>query len=148
MPHAIQYAFVVQINQLNSVRRIIKWPILKVNIKILSFLFPFYRLSSLILFCALIEFRYFSVRTSNGLIVESDLNRALYGHSFLNISRITMQDCLERCLANCLCLSFQLCGNTLVSCQLCSSNKYLKPTEIRESKSCTSFNFENPNKVN
>ena len=82
------------------------------------------------------------------LLVHSHLNQALYGHSFLNISGETMKNCLERCLANCLCLSFQVCVNaTSLSCQLCSSNKYLKPQAMSERKGCTNFHFGNLDEV-
>ena len=80
----------------------------------------------------------------SGLLVHSHLNQALYGQSFLNISGETMKNCLERYLANCLCLSFQVCVNaTSLSCQLCSSNKYLKPQAMSERKGCTNFHFGN-----
>ena len=107
-----------------------------------------FRTASLLLFAILLKTSD-GHRDSSGLTVQSHLNQALYGHSFLNISGITQKTCLERCLANCLCLSFQVCGNTEAgSCQLCSSNKYLKPQAMRESKGCTSFNFGNLYEVN
>ena len=68
------------------------------------------------------------------------------GHSFFNISGMTMANCLEHCLANCLCLSFQICGNTS-ECQLCFSNKYLNPHAMRQFEGCTSYNFRNKDKV-
>ena len=73
--------------------------------------------------------------------LDVDLNKVLYGHSFINISGITaMQNCLEHCLANCFCLSFQICDD-VAECQLCSSNKYLNSQTMQQSKGCTSYNF-------
>ena len=73
--------------------------------------------------------------------LDVDLNKVLYGHSFINISGITaMENCLEHCLANCLCLSFQICDDE-AECQLCSSNKYLNSQTMRQSQGCTSYNF-------
>ena len=73
--------------------------------------------------------------------LDVDLNKVLYGHSFINISGITAKEnCLEHCLANCLCLSFQICDDE-AECQLCSSNKYLNSQTMRQSQGCTSYNF-------
>lgn len=118
----------------------------QVYLKLVTFFFKF-RTASLLLFAVLLKTS--DHRDSNGLIVQSHLNQALYGHSFLNISGITQKECLERCLANCFCLSFQVYGDTNAgSCQLCSSNKHLKPQAMREFKGCTSFNFGNLYEVN
>lgn len=109
------------------------------------------REASLILILTLLQILHLVIgNRGSGVMVNSDLNKVLYGHSFLNITGITAINCLERCLANCLCLSFQVChGNDAsVSCQLCSSNKYIKPHAMRECKGCTSFNFGNLYEVN
>ena len=76
------------------------------------------------------------------LMVQGEVNRTMYGHSFLNISGMTMANCLEHCLANCLCLSFQICGHTS-ECQLCTANKYSNPHAMRQFEGCTSYNFRN-----
>ena len=51
-------------------------------------------------------------------------------------------NCLGHCLASCLCLSFQICGNTS-ECQLCTANKYSNPHAMRQFEGCTSYNFGN-----
>ena len=76
------------------------------------------------------------------LVVQGEVNKAMYGHSFINISGMTMANCLEHCLANCLCLSFQICGHTS-ECQLCTANKYSNPHAMRQFEGCTSYNFRN-----
>ena len=74
------------------------------------------------------------------LMVQGEVNKVMYGYSFLNISGMTMAKCLEYCLANCLCLSFQICGHTS-ECQLCTANKYSNPHAMRQFEGCTSYNF-------
>ena len=108
------------------------------------------RETSLNLILGLYQILQFVSNPGRGVIIQSDLNKALYGHSFRNITGITKKNCLERCLADCSCLSFQLCHGigVPVSCQLCSSNKYLKRQAMRECKACTSFNFGNLYEVN
>ena len=76
------------------------------------------------------------------LMVQGEVNKVMYGYSFLNISGMTMAKCLEYCLANCLCLSFQICGHTS-ECQLCTANKYSNPHAMRQFEGCTSYNFRN-----
>lgn len=81
------------------------------------------------------------------LLVQSDLGKALYGHRFFNISNVTMENCLQRCLENCVCLSFQICaGKEMTKCHLYSSNKYLKQSAIRKKKGCVIYSFGNPEK--
>ena len=76
------------------------------------------------------------------LMVQGEANKAMHGYSFFNISGMTMANCLEHCLANCLCLSFQICGHTS-ECQLCTANKYSNPHAMRQFEGCTSYNFGN-----
>ena len=76
------------------------------------------------------------------LSLYSDHNKALYGHSFSNFSRMTLENCLAHCLKDCLCLCFQICNNNDdPQCQLCSSNKYLNPSSLKQSEGCTNYNF-------
>ena len=49
-----------------------------------------------------------------------------------------MQQCLQHCLANCSCLSFQILGK---QCQLCNSSKYLNPEAVHKHEEGSSFNF-------
>ena len=68
-------------------------------------------------------------------------DKILYGYSFWNITGITMDKCLAKCLEECKCSSFQICP-TENKCQLCSSNRILDEKSFREGKGCTSFVFE------
>lgn len=62
------------------------------------------------------------------------------GFSYRNLTASSMEDCLQHCLSDCLCQSFQICGN---SCQLCSTKATLLPTaKRRESNSCKRFEFK------
>ena len=90
----------------------------------------------------LFQMRQFSTANYQlAMLLDVDLNKVLYGHSFINISGITaMENCLEHCLANCFCLSFQICEDE-AECQLCSSNKYLNSQTMQQSQGCTSYNF-------
>ncbi len=68
-------------------------------------------------------------------------NEILYGFVYSNITDSSIPKCLQHCLLNCMCLSFQICGNT---CQLCSSTKKLNsPTSVRYIEGCTRFEIEN-----
>ena len=72
--------------------------------------------------------------------LRSYQNEILYGFIHGNITDTTVSKCLEDCLMNCMCLSFQICDNT---CQLCSSTKELSSASaIRHVEGCTQFEFE------
>ena len=51
-----------------------------------------------------------------------------------------MADCLERCLENCRCQSFQICQNT--KCQLCSSHKEENSSLLRDEDDCIYATYE------
>ena len=108
-----------------------------------SFIFRSIRLAFLV---TVILFQICQLRAANyqaEMSLKMERNKALFGHSFLNISGLTMPDkCLEHCLKNCLCMSFQICDDT-IECQLCSANKYLKPLEMKPSQGCTNYDFGN-----
>ena len=72
------------------------------------------------------------------LSVTSHRYKMLHDHTFRNISNIKMTECLQSCLSDCLCLSFQICHN---ECQLCSSNKDLTPNDWTENPDCVAFEF-------
>ena len=96
---------------------------------------------------SLITLLYVSPLTANckyqaELFLEKDKNKALHGLSIHNVSTIKIDDCLAHCLKNCLCLSFQICDDAL-QCQLCSSNKYISPWLLKQSKGCANYNFGN-----
>ncbi|CAB4024799.1 Sphingomyelinase phosphodiesterase D, partial [Paramuricea clavata] len=49
-------------------------------------------------------------------------------------------DCLEHCLENCRCQSFQICGNT--KCQLCSSHKKENSPLLHDKDDCVYATYE------
>ena len=90
-----------------------------------------------------------AVKSGGQLKIHSYHNQALYGFSYRNITASSMQECLQHCLSDCLCQTFQICGNT---CQLCSnltgSNAgQLNSTAIRENIGCNRFEFEHRNNL-
>ena len=90
-----------------------------------------------------------AVKSSGQLKIHSYYNQALHGFSYSNITTSSMQECLQHCLSDCLCQTFQICGNT---CQLCSnltgSNAgQLNSTAIRENIGCNRFEFEHRNNL-
>ena len=112
---------------------------------VLTFLFSPLPLRNVALL-AIVLFNYVhplsAINYQNELPLYSDHNKALYGHSFSNFSRMTLENCLAHCLKDCLCLSFQICNNNGdPQCQLCSSNKYLNPSSLKQSEGCTNYNF-------
>ena len=77
----------------------------------------------------------------NDYQIQSDKNKVLDGHCIIsNATTTRIGQCLQLCLANCLCKSFQLCHQT--ECHLCSSNKYLHPAAMKYNENCSTFNFE------
>ena len=77
---------------------------------------------------------------STEFMLTSHENKALHGFSFVNMTGTTMNNCLERCLADCLCMSFQMCDNK--ECQLCASNRHLNATAMHERKGCVNYDFD------
>ena len=57
-----------------------------------------------------------------------------------NINNGNMADCLERCLENCRCQSFQICQNT--KCQLCSSHKEENSSLLHGKDGCIYATYE------
>ena len=60
-----------------------------------------------------------------------------------NTSEFNMADCLERCLRNCRCQSFQICKKTAFewACQLCSSHKD-NNLSLHDDKDCVYATYE------
>ena len=111
----------------------------------LSILYRFHRHVTVFLVGVLI-----SESFQNDYRLQSDNRKELYGHcSIANITTLNVGQCLQRCLQNCLCKSFQLCGekSEIIECQLCSSNKYLHPAAMRHNENCSTFNFEQREEV-
>jgi hypothetical protein len=52
----------------------------------------------------------------------------------------SIADCLEHCLEDCRCQSFQICGNT--KCQLCSSHKEENSSLLHDNDTCIYAMYE------
>ena len=84
------------------------------------------------------------VESQNQFTINSEKDKAMdenYVFKTLVMDRKIIDYCLEQCLQDCLCMSFQICHMT--ECQLCSSNKYKDPSALQSKKGCTNFVFEN-----
>ncbi|CAB3983898.1 Hypothetical predicted protein [Paramuricea clavata] len=71
------------------------------------------------------------------LTIKAEKNKAFYESCHIgtfNIESGNIADCLEHCLENCRCQSFQICQNT--KCQLCSSHKQENSSLLHEKKDC------------
>ena len=89
------------------------------------------------------------MKSSGKVDIHSYHNQALYGFSYRNITTSSMQECLQHCLSDCLCQTFQICGNT---CQLCSNltGSYAgrsNSAAVREAIGCNRFEFEHRNNL-
>lgn len=75
--------------------------------------------------------------------IKVDKNKA-FGKSFqsatFNITSGNIAECLERCLENCRCQSFQICENT--KCQLCSSHKEEENSLLYAQVNCAYATYE------
>ena len=75
--------------------------------------------------------------------IKADKNKA-FNESFLignfTITNGNIADCLERCLEDCRCQSFQVCENT--KCQLCSSHKEENSSLLYDNNRCVYATYE------
>ena len=75
--------------------------------------------------------------------MKTEKNKAADESSLLanfDIESGNIVDCLERCLENCRCQSFQICQNT--KCQLCSSHKEENSSLLHDEKDCIYATYE------
>lgn len=78
--------------------------------------------------------------TARKVIVNRHHNKVLVGYSYHNITSLGPKKCLEFCLADCRCLSFQICAASQ-DCQLSSSTKLLNRSSFQDSKDCDYIEF-------
>ena len=78
---------------------------------------------------------------ATNIIVHSHHNKILVGHSYRNISLVNPSKCLEHCLKDCLCRSFQTCPDDL-HCQLSDSSSKLDSNSLQDSRECDYNDFE------
>ena len=65
--------------------------------------------------------------------------KALYGHTFLNLTQTPILHCFEHCVKHCLCMAFHICENT--ECQLLSSSRFLFPSALRRKRGCDYYDL-------
>jgi hypothetical protein len=76
-------------------------------------------------------------------ILKAENNKA-FDNSFLvktfDIQSETIAECLEQCLQDCRCQSFQICENT--KCQLCSSHKEENSSLLHDEDGCVYATYD------
>ena len=76
--------------------------------------------------------------------VKADGNKAFDNSCLISTFDIGYEniiaDCLEHCLQDCRCQSFQICHNT--KCQLCSSHKNDNSSLLHENDTCIYVTYE------
>ena len=80
-----------------------------------------------------------TLENTGQLEVHSYHDQRLLGECYHNITTSLMQECLQHCLSDCLCKSFQICGGT---CQLCSNTGKFQAKIKSKSLGCNRFEFE------
>ena len=77
------------------------------------------------------------------IILKAENNKA-FGNSSLvktfDIKSGNIAECLEQCLQDCRCQSFQICQNT--KCQLCSSHKEENSSLLHDEDGCVYATYE------
>ena len=77
------------------------------------------------------------------ITLKAEKNKAFNGSclfSTFNIKSGKIADCLEHCLENCRCQSFQICHET--ECQLCSSHKEENSSLLHDEDGCVYATYE------
>ena len=76
-------------------------------------------------------------------ILKAENNKAFGSYSLVktfNIESGNIAECLEHCLQDCQCQSFQICQNT--KCQLCASHKEANSSLLHEKGSCVYVTYK------
>lgn len=75
------------------------------------------------------------------VVVNRFRNKILIGYNYRTIKSLGYEGCLESCLGDCRCLTFQVCGFSN-DCQLSNSSKTLiNGSAVEDSTSCDHFEF-------
>ena len=84
---------------------------------------------------------YVPVCTAKKLVVNRYRNEILNGYIYTTITSLGHKRCLESCVEDCRCLSFQVCGFSN-DCKLSNSSKTLNSgSAVEDSTSCDHFEF-------
>ena len=89
------------------------------------------------------------VSTARNVVVNRFRNKVLIGYNYRTIISLGQKRCLESCLADCRCLSFQVCGSSH-DCQLSNSSKTLiNGSAVEDNESCDHFelNYQDMTKI-
>ena len=103
-----------------------------------------YSLAAVIIFATLVSYTEASMFNSQPkFILKAENNKAFDNSSLVktfNMKSESIAECLEHCLQDCRCQSFQICQNT--KCQLCSSHKEENSSLPHEKKGCVYVPYE------
>ena len=83
------------------------------------------------------------VNSQPQITLKAEKNKAFNGSCLFatfNIESGNIADCLEHCLKNCRCQSFQICHET--KCQLCSSHKEENSSLLHDKDGCVYATYE------
>lgn len=81
------------------------------------------------------------ISAARNVAVNRYQNKVLTGYNYRTITSLDYKRCLEFCLGDCRCLSFQVCG-FFHDCQLSNSSKTLNDrSAVEDSTSCDHFEF-------
>ena len=103
--------------------------------------FNFYSLAAI--FLATLSYSKASLDRQPKFILKAESNKAFHNSSLVktvNIESGNIAECLEHCLQDCRCQSFQICQNT--KCQLCSSHKEGNSSLLHDKDGCVYATYE------
>ena len=104
---------------------------------------PFNFYSLVAIFLATLSYSKASLDRQPKFILKAENNKAFDNFSLVktfNMKSGNIAECLEHCLPDCQCRSFQICQNT--KCQLCSSHKEENSTLLHEKHGCVYVTYE------
>ena len=112
-----------------------------------SYLFPFHSLMVI----ALETLAYIHATVFDGqpqFTIKAERNKML--NDSYTIAEFVINDgniahCLEHCIKECKCQSFQICSSRI--CKLCSKHKKENNLVLHDEKNCTYFTYEMPNRT-
>ena len=88
--------------------------------------------------------------TARNVAVNMYRNKVLIGYNYRNITSLDGKRCLEYCLGDCRCLSFQVCSSSYgQDCQLLNSSKILtNDFGVEDRTNCDHFEFNYQDMMN
>ena len=83
------------------------------------------------------------INSQSKFIIKAEKNKAFnesYVFATFDVESGNIADCLERCVQNCRCQSFQICQDT--KCELCSSHKAENASLLQNRHGCVYAMYE------